>query len=364
MLFALVIVIILVALLFDFFNGFNDAANSIATIVSTRVLSPFQAVAWAAFWNFFAAFAFGTAVAKGISSDFVNLAAVGTPQQQLFVILAGLVGATLWTYGCSVVGLPISVSHSLISGYAGAALARAGIDALVLEQSKWPVTILFIFIAPTVGMIGGAAMMTAMAWLFRKFTPSRVNFWFRRLQLFSAGAFSLSHGTNDAQKTMGIIAVAVATLAMTPEHAHVSSWLTPGWEPPWFAWFGASHHMPWWIVLSCHFVIAMGTLLGGWRVVHTMGHGITRLQPVGGFCAETAGATTVIGASLMGIPLSTTHVITGAILGVGTTRGLRSVRWVAGRRILLAWIFTLPTSAFVAAVAYLLIHLTIEPWFG
>jgi inorganic phosphate transporter, PiT family len=349
----LVLLIICIALLFDFFNGFNDAANSIATIVSTRVLSPLQAVAWAAFWNFIAAFAFGTAVAKSVSSGFVDLGALGTQQQQLFVVLAGLIGATVWTYICSMLGLPISVSHALISGYAGAALARGGIDALV-TPGKWPITLAFIFISPVIGMIAGATLMTSVAWIFRRWRPSTVDHWFRRLQLFSAAAFSLSHGTNDAQKTMGIIVIALTAGG----YQHLT---TSGWTPPWFEWLNMPHGVAWWIVIACHLVIGLGTLLGGWRVVRTMGSGITRLQPVGGFSAETAGAATVLGASYFGIPVSTTHCITGSILGVGTTRGLRAVRWIAGQRIMLAWIFTLPCSAFMAAVTYMVVHLVIEP---
>ena len=351
--FTLVLIIVLIALLFDFFNGFNDAANSIATIVSTRVLSPIQAVAWAAFWNFIAAFTFGTAVAKSVSSGFVDLGVLGTPQQQLLVVLAGLIGATLWTYICSMAGLPISVSHALISGYAGAALARGGIDALVIP-GKWPVTLLFIFLSPLIGMIAGAALMIAVAWIFRKWRPNTVDKGFRRAQLFSAAAFSLSHGTNDAQKTMGIIVIALTAGG----YGHLT---TAGWTPPWFEWLKMPHGVAWWIILLCHFVIALGTMLGGWRVVATMGQGITRLQPVGGFAAETAGAATVLGASYFGIPVSTTHCITGSILGVGTTRGLRAVRWIAGQRILGAWIFTLPCSAFMSAITYLFIHLVIEP---
>ena len=349
----LVIIIILIALLFDFFNGFNDAANSIATIVSTRVLTPFQAVAWAAFWNFIAAFAFGTAVAKTISNDLVHLEMLGTPTEQLFVILGGLIGATIWTYACSMVGLPISVSHSLISGYAGAAITKAGVSALVLP-GKWGVIILFIFLSPLIGMIMGTVFMTATAWIFRRSHPHKVDTFFRRMQLVSAAAFSLSHGTNDAQKTMGIIVVAL-TAGGYEYLAH------PTWAPPWFHWTDQPHNIAWWIIILCHAVIALGTMLGGWKVVRTMGHGITRLQPVGGFCAETSGAITVIGASLAGIPVSTTHAITGSIIGVGTSRGIRAVRWVAGQRIVLAWILTLPCSAFMSAIAYAILHLTIEP---
>lgn len=357
----IVAIIILLALIFDFFNGFNDAANSIATIVSTRVLSPTQAVVWAAFWNFIAAFLFGTAVAATISGSLVHLETLGGPTEQLFVVLAGLVGATVWTYACSMIGLPISVSHALISGYAGAAVAKSGVQALVLP-GKWGVIIAFIFISPILGVIGGAILMTAVAWIFRRFTPSRVDKWFRRLQLVSAAAFSLSHGTNDAQKTMGIIVVALTALSAAPGYEYVANWTEAGWTPPWFEWFNMKHHIAWWIILLCYGVIALGTMLGGWRVIRTLGHSITRLQPVGGFCAETAGAAVVIGASLGGIPVSTTHCITGCIIGVGTTRGLRAVRWVAGQRILLAWIFTLPTSAFMSGATYLIIHYFIEPW--
>ncbi len=349
----LVLIIIFIALVFDFFNGFNDAANSIATVVSTRVLTPFQAVTWAACWNFVAAFTFGTAVAKTISTDLVHIEMLGTQTQQLFVVLGGLIGATIWTYVCSMLGLPISVSHALLSGYAGAAIAHGGIQTLVLP-GKWGIIIAFIFLSPLLGWIGGTILMTATAWMFRKSTPNKLDHWFRRLQLFSAAAFSLAHGTNDAQKTMGIIVIALTAGG----YAHLTQ---ASWEPPWFYWFGMEHHISWWIILLCHAIIALGTMLGGWRVVRTMGHGITRLQPVGGFCAETSGAATVIGASLAGIPVSTTHCITGSILGVGTTRGLRAVKWIAGKRILYAWLFTMPCSAFMAAVAYLLIHWIVEP---
>ena len=349
----LVLIIIGIALLFDFFNGFNDAANSIATIVSTRVLTPLQAVTWAAFWNFIAAFMFGTAVAKTISSDLVHLEMLGTPMEQLFVVLGGLIGATIWTYVCSMLGLPISVSHSLIAGYAGAAITRSGVSALVLP-GKWPVILAFIFLSPLIGAIMGSIFMVATGWIFRRSHPHRVDTFFRRMQLVSAGAFSLSHGTNDAQKTMGIIVVALTAAG----YEHLA---TPSWAPPWFQWMGQPHSIAWWIIILCHAVIALGTMLGGWAVVRTMGHGITRLQPVGGFCAETSGAITVIGASLAGIPVSTTHAITGSIIGVGTTRGIRAVRWIAGQRIIMAWILTLPCSAFISAVAYGILHWFIEP---
>jgi inorganic phosphate transporter, PiT family len=348
MLITLVLIIVVIALVFDFFNGFNDAANSIATIVATRVLTPGQAVVWAAFWNFVAAFIFGTAVASTISKDLVNIAAMGTPQEQLYVILSGLIGATVWTAVTSFMGLPISVSHALISGYAGAALARAGVDGLMLP-GKWPQIIAFIFLSPLIGMFIGATLMIATAWIFRRSTPTRVDSGFRRAQLVSAAAFSVSHGTNDAQKTMGIIVVTLTA-------AGWADMTTAGWTPPWFEWFNMHHGVAWWIILLCHSVIALGTMMGGWKVVRTMGAKITRLQPVGGFCAETAGAGTVIGASLLGIPVSTTHVITGSILGVGTTRGTRAVNWASGKKIMLTWIFTLPCTAFMAAVIYLIVH--------
>jgi len=346
----LVLIIVAIALIFDFFNGFNDAANSIATIVSTRVLTPLQAVVWAAFWNFAAAFLFGTAVANTISGDLVNLdpAVMGTPYQQLFVILAGLIGATAWTAATSFMGLPISVSHALISGYGGAAIARAGIDGLQLPGA-WPKIILFLFISPLIGMFFGSLMMTAVAWIFRRSTPHRVDKAFRRMQLLSAAAFSISHGSNDAQKTMGIIVVALT--------AGGYGRLTEAeWAPPWFHWLGMEHSVAWWIILLCYAIIALGTMMGGWRVIRTMGSKITRLQPVGGFCAETSGAATVIGASLMGVPVSTTHVITGSILGVGMTRGWKAVNWSSGRRIVAAWIFTLPCTAFISSIIYIVVH--------
>ncbi len=345
---ALVLIIIAIALVFDFFNGFNDAANSIATIVATRVLTPAQAVVWAAFWNFSAAFLFGTAVATTISESLVNISALGTPAEQLYVVLSGLIGATVWTAVTSFMGLPISVSHALISGYAGAAVAKAGVAGLVLPGA-WLKVIAFIFLSPVIGLFFGGLLMIATAWIFRRSSPSRVDGQFRRAQLFSAAAFSISHGTNDAQKTMGIIVVALVAGGWGDlSHAE--------WAPPWFDWFGLKHTVAWWIVLLCYSVISLGTMLGGWKVVRTMGSKITRLQPVGGFCAETAGAGTVIGASLLGIPVSTTHVITGSILGVGMTRGWRAVNWASGKRIMLTWVFTLPCTAFMAALIYVIVH--------
>ncbi len=344
----LVLIIIAIALVFDFFNGFNDAANSIATVVATRVLTPAQAVVWAAFWNFAAAFLFGTAVAGTISASLVNISALGTPHEQLYVVLSGLIGATVWTAATSFMGMPISVSHALISGYAGAAIARAGVAGLMLP-GKWPQVIAFIFLSPVIGMFLGGILMIATAWIFRNATPSRVDAKFKRMQLFSAAAFSLSHGTNDAQKTMGIIVVVLTA-------AGWSDLAGAGWAPPWFGWFGMHHGVAWWIVLLCHSVIALGTMLGGWKVVRTMGAKITRLQPVGGFCAETAGAGTVIASSLMGIPVSTTHVITGSILGVGMTRGWKAVNWASGKKIMITWIVTLPCTAFMSAIIYLIVH--------
>src|SRR4051794_32913288 len=343
--FALIIFIIGFALVFDFLNGFHDAANSIATVVSTRVLSPGQAVVWAAFFNFIAAFLFGTNVAGTIGKGLIHQ----DPQYlDIYVVFAGLTGAIIWNIITWLLALPTSSSHALVSGAAGAAIAKGGFGAIIVGKA-WGMLLLFIVLSPTFGFLLGAILMTAVAWIFRGATPHRVDRFFRRAQLFSAGIYSLGHGGNDAQKTMGII-VLLLTAAHRPE------------------WGIARHKMLWhehtvalWVILSCHAAIALGTMFGGWRIVKTMGSGITRLQPVGGFCAETAAATTIIGATFGGIPISTTHAITGAILGVGTTKGVRSVRWIWGQRIVMAWLLTLPCAAFMAAVAYFIIHLTIEP---
>ena len=343
---ALIFAIILIALIFDFLNGFHDAANSIATVVSTRVLSPTQAVAWAAFFNFVAAFVFGTGVAKTIGKGMID-----TSQVDVYVVLAGLVGACVWNIITWLLALPTSSSHALIAGYAGAAVAKAGWKVL-LFAGWWP-TILWIFLAPTVGLILGVVLMTAIAWIFRNYTPWKVDKLFRRLQLVSAGIYSLAHGGNDAQKTMGII---VALLVA----AGLGDWSRWGHMPN-IHLFGTSDiGLP--IILSCHAAIALGTMFGGWRIVKTMGSGITKLQPVGGFCAEGAAAATIIFATIQKIPLSTTHAITGAIMGVGCTKSVRSVRWIWGQRIIMAWILTIPCAAFIAAITYLIVSNTLEVW--
>jgi PiT family inorganic phosphate transporter len=341
---SLILFIVLVALVFDFLNGFHDAANSIATIVSTRVLTPVQAVAWAAFFNFVAAFAFGTPVAKTVEKGLIDLASVDQ-----FVILAGLSGAIVWNIITWWFGLPTSSSHALLSGYAGAAVAKAGFGVLILKG--WLLLLAFLVLSPVIGLIIGFFNMVAVSWLFRRAHPRPADRLFRRLQLFSAGLYSLGHGTNDAQKTMGII------VALLVSAGH-SEWTTGGTHL-----FGRKHEIAWWIILTCHFAIALGTFFGGWRIVKTMGQNITRLQPVGGFCAETAGAVTIIGAALLGIPVSTTHAITGSILGVGSARSLRSVRWIWGERIIMAWILTIPCAAAIGAAAYKVVSLLVQPVF-
>jgi PiT family inorganic phosphate transporter len=349
----LVFFIIFVALIFDFLNGFHDAANSIATIVSTRVLTPTAAVAWAAFFNFVAAFAFGTAVSETISKGLVDPKVV-----DIYVVFGGLLGAIFWNITTWLLALPTSSSHALVSGLAGAAIAKAGIG-VIIWPGKWKLLLIFIVLGPLIGFLAGGLFMVATSWIFRRSTPNKVDGWFRRMQLFSAAIFSLSHGGNDAQKTMGIIVMLLTA-------AGHKAWTQPDPGGSWFDTFnvfGHSHTVAPWVILLCHFAIGLGTMFGGWRIVKTMGSGITRLQPVGGFCAETAAATTIIAATNMGIPISTTHAITGSILGVGTTKGVRSVRWIWGQRIVTAWILTIPCSAFVGALTYFLIHKLIEPWF-
>ena len=329
----LTILIIVVALVFDYVNGFHDAANSIATVVSTRVLTPLQGVAWAAFWNFIAAFTFGTAVAKTVGSGLLDVKQIDS-----FVILAGLIGAIVWDLITWQVGLPTSSSHALIGGYAGAGIAKAGLG--VLLPGGWISTLIFIVIAPLLGMALGMLNLTAILHIFKRSNPANVDHIFRRGQLISAAAYSLGHGTNDAQKTMGIIA---GTLFIVPEYNYLVSDEM------------GKLLIPFWIVLMAHAAIGLGTLSGGWRIVHTMGSRITRLQPIGGFAAEAAGAFTLFGAAHFGIPVSTTHTITGAIVGVGSLRRLRSVRWNVAGRIVWAWILTIPASAAIAAFSWLLI---------
>src|SRR5205823_3941020 len=327
---SLVVFIITVALIFDFINGFHDAANSIATVVSTRVLTPRFAVAWAAFFNFVAAFGFGTNVAKTLGSGMIVLDVVTE-----YVILAGLIGAIAWDIITWYFGLPTSSSHALMGGYAGAAIAKAGMPAII--AAGWYKTLAFIVLSPIIGLILGFSFMVIVLWVFRNFTPSSIEKYFGKLQLVSAALFSLGHGTNDAQKTMGIIAGVL----------YKSGYL-------------ASFSIPFWVILICHAAIGLGTMAGGWRIVRTMGQRITKLRPVGGFCAETAGAATLLGTAIAGIPISTTHTITGAIMGVGATRRLSSVRWGVANRIVWAWVLTIPLSAFMAAVTYRLIALLVE----
>ena len=322
----LVIFIILVALAFDYINGFHDAANSIATVVSTRVLTPTQAVLWAAFFNFVAAFGFGVNVAKTVGKGVVESGVVDH-----WVILGALTGAIVWNLITWYYGIPSSSSHALIGGFAGAAVAKAGFGALI-PSGLLKIT-LFIVLAPVIGLCLGFALMVATMWVFRRFRPSRVDGLFRRLQLASAAFYSLGHGTNDAQKTMGIIAILLFT----------------------GGYLGPEFYVPFWVILAAHLAIGLGTLAGGWRIVKTMGMRLTKLRPVGGFCAEAAGAFMLIGTALGGIPVSTTHTIAGSIMGVGATQRLSAVRWGVAGRIVWAWILTIPLSAALAALTWLIL---------
>jgi inorganic phosphate transporter, PiT family len=320
--------LITVALVFDYINGFHDAANSIATVVSTRVLSPGKAVIWAAFFNFVAAFTFGTAVASTVGAGMIDIHVV-----TFSVIFGGLAGAIIWDLITWYYGLPTSSSHALVGGYAGAAVAKAGFGAIV--AGGWTKTIIFIFLSPLIGLVAGLGLMVGIHWLFRWTPPSRVDRWFRRLQLLSAAFFSLNHGANDAQKTMGIIAGVLFTAGYIQEF-----------------------HIPFWVVLIAHTAIGLGTLAGGWRIIHTMGSKITKLQPVGGFAAETGAALALLTATLIGVPVSTTHAITGAIVGVGSTRRLSAVRWGVAGQIVWAWVLTIPAAFTLAAVTYKLLALS------
>jgi PiT family inorganic phosphate transporter len=321
------VLIILVALTFDFLNGFHDAANSIATVVSTRVLAPQKAVLWAAFFNFVAAFVLGTHVAKTIGSGMIDLGVVTRE-----VVLAGLLGAIFWNLLTWYYGLPVSSSHALIGGYAGAAIAKGGFGAII--PAGWTKTLVFIVLSPTMGALLAFLLMVSVTWIFRHWHPFKLDQLFRRLQLLSAGLYSLGHGGNDAQKTMGIITGLLVTSGHLKEF-----------------------HVPLWVILISHAAIAFGTMFGGWRIVKTMGTRITKLQPFGGFCAETAAAVSIVGVTLAGIPVSTTHTITGAIIGVGATRRLSAVKWGVAGSIVWAWVLTIPLSAMVAALAYGLISL-------
>ena len=319
-----VVLLVVVALLFDFMNGFHDAANSIATVVSTGVLKPAQAVLFAAFFNFVAIFIFHLSVAATVGKGIVEPGVVDT-----HVVFGALVGAITWNVITWWYGIPSSSSHALIGGICGAVIAKAGAGALA-AAGIWK-TVIFIFISPTLGFLLGSLMMVLVANIFRSTRPSKVDKWFRRLQLVSAGAYSLGHGGNDAQKTIGIIwMLLIAT-----------GYVAAGQESP-----------PSWVIISCYVAIAAGTMFGGWRIVKTMGQKITKLKPVGGFCAETGGALTLFIATTLGIPVSTTHTITGAIVGVGSTHRMSAVRWGVAGNIVWAWIFTIPASGFVAAIAY------------
>jgi PiT family inorganic phosphate transporter len=321
------LVIVVVALVFDYINGFHDAANSIATVVSTRVLSPIQAVFWAAGFNVLAVFWFGTGVAKTVGSGMVDLSVV-----TYAVILAGLLGAITWNIITWYFGLPTSSSHALFGGYAGAAVAKAGFSAVIV--SGWTKTLIFIVVAPLIGLIVGLVVMTGIYWGFRHSTPRRVDRWFRKLQLLSAAAYSLMHGANDAQKTMGIITGALYTGKII-----------------------STFEVPTWVEMMSYTAIGLGTLSGGWRIIKTMGSKITKLTPAMGFAAETGAAVAIYTATAMGVGISTTHTITGAIVGVGSTRRLSAVRWGVAGQIVWAWILTIPASALIGSVAYFITRL-------
>jgi len=331
----LAVAIIAVALIFDFINGFHDAANSVATVVATRVLTPFQAVVWAAFFNFVSAFTFGTGVASTVGQGFVDLSLV-TP----YVIVAGLAGAIIWDLITWWLALPTSSSHALIGGYAGAALASAGTRFGIgdsfrgLIVGEWPRTVSFIVLAPILGLLLAYVLMIIIHWVFRRSTPSRMDFYFRKLQLVSAGLYSFAHGTNDAQKTMGIITGVLVTTG-----------------------YQKTFEVPVWVILSAHAAIALGTMAGGWRIVHTMGARLTRLKPRSGFCAEAAAALSILYATWLRLPVSTTHVIAGAIAGVGSIKRVKSVRWGLATDIVWAWLLTIPASAAIAAAVFLAVHL-------
>jgi PiT family inorganic phosphate transporter len=328
--FELVVLIIGVALIFDYINGFHDAANSIATVVSTRVLTPGVAVVWAAVFNFLAAYLLGTGVAATIGSGFVNVHIV-TP----WVLLAGLAGAIVWDLLTWYLGLPTSSSHALIGGYAGAAFAKAGFAGLV--AGKWGITVAFIVLSPLIGMVAAYLLMVAVYWIFRNFSPSQMDRHFRRYQLVSAALFSCAHGTNDAQKTMGIITAVLVAGGMQKDF-----------------------HVPSWVIAASSCAIGLGTMSGGWRIVRTMGTRLTRLQPRSGFCAETGAAISILFATFLGLPVSSTHAIAGAIAGVGSIQRTRAVRWHVAGGIVTAWVLTIPASAIVSAIVYWAIRIFVH----
>jgi PiT family inorganic phosphate transporter len=325
---AVVVGLVFVALAFDYINGFHDAANSIATVVSTRVLSPGKAVVWAAFFNFAAAAIFGTAVAKTVGSGMVDLGVV-----TFAVIFSGLMGAIIWDLITWYYGLPTSSSHALFGGYAGAAVAKAGFDAIIV--AGWTKTLIFMVLAPLIGLLVGLGVMSGIFWVCRGMVPWRVDRWFRRLQLVSAAAYSLMHGANDAQKTMGIIAGVLFTANYIDEFT-----------------------IPLWVEFAAYTAIGLGTLSGGWRIIHTMGSKITKLQPMGGFAAETGAAIAIYTATALGVGISTTHTITGAIVGVGATRRLSAVRWGVAGRIVWAWVLTIPGAALIGSLTWGLLHVS------
>jgi inorganic phosphate transporter, PiT family len=327
----LVISIIIIALAFDFLNGMNDAANSIATVVSTKVLTPTQGVMWAAFWNFAAVFIFGVHVAKTIGKGIVDANIVNE-----WVVLAALIGAIFWVFTCTQLGLPISVSHSLIGGLVGPALVIGGTQALI-PAGLIKVT-LFIFLSPIIGFILGYLIMVATMWVFRKKSPRKVDGVFRVMQLVSSAVFSLGHGSNDAQKTIGIITILLFSTG----------------------YLQGEFHVPTWVIFVSYITIGLGTLAGGWKVIKTLGTSLTHLKPVQGFCAETAGAITVISSTLGGIPVSTTHTVTGSIMGVGSVKRLSAVRWGVAGNIVLAWVLTIPATIVISAGAYFIINLLIK----
>src|SRR5436853_4407027 len=329
--FSLLIVVVFLTLAFEFSNGWHDAANSIATVVSTRVLTPFRAVVWAAFWNFIAACGFGTAVAKTIGKGMVRIEMVDEK-----VLLSGLLGAITWNLITLILGLPTSSSHALMGGYGGAAVAHAGFNALILGGCTKPV--LFIFLSPVIGLVVAVAVTILTSWIVRRQRPLRVDRWFRRLQLLSAAGYSLGHGTNDSQKGMGIITTALVAGGLLK-----------------------SFTVPYWVIICCHLAMGGGTMAGGWRIIRTMGQRITKLTPFGGFAAETAGGFTLVMNAVFGIPVSTTHTITGAIVGVGATRRLTAVRWGITRRILWAWVLTIPGAALIGTAIFHLVQLVMPP---
>lgn len=326
-----VIFIIVVALIFDFYNGMNDAANSIATVVATRTLSPRMAVIWAAFFNFIAAFFFETHVATTIGKGLIAPNVIDPT-----LVLATLIASIVWTAYCTRKGLPISVSHTLIGALMGSAIVKGGLAALL--WSKVGMVAIFIVLSPIIGLALGWVLMVGVLWTFYKLTPRMLNHVFRPLQLVSAALYSLSHGLNDAQKTMGIILALLLSVPSLQQYAY------RGGE--------GSTELAWWIILSCHAAIGLGTYMGGWKVIQTLGHNVTKLQPMSGFCAETGGGLTILIASAFGVPVSTTHTITGAIFGVGMSRRMFNVRWHVGVNIATAWVLTMPAAAALAALLY------------